>query len=92
MTNDETLERLTQTLAVVEKENHHLQAVKGRLFGVSVQIDENWLKELLSGVEGEDRFESFGAKFARMQDTMIDKLLPRLLIAAGKKLGAESII
>ena len=87
--NDETLvRRLTQALAVVEKENHRLQAVKGRLFGVSVKIDEKWLKELLSGVEGEDRLESFGAKFARMQDTMIDKLPPRLLAAAGEKPGA----
>lgn len=92
MTDEEIIVRLMQIFAVVEKENHHLQAVKGRMFplvsGELLQLDESWLKKLLSSPEGEDRLESFGAKFARMQDTMIDKLLPRLLMAAGEKPGA----
>jgi len=46
------------------------------------------LSSLLATPEGEDRLESFDSKFARMQDTVIDKLLPKLLAVAGEKDGA----
>lgn len=82
------LVRLKQTLRVVEKENTHLQAVRKRLFPDAGALTGEWLAGLLSSPEGEDKLESFGAKFARMQDTVIDKLLPRFLVAAGEKTGA----
>jgi len=79
--------RLKQTLHVVEKENVLLLGVRERLFVGQTILTADWLAELLSTPEGEDKLESFGAKFSRMQDTVIDKLLPRLLIAAGEKPG-----
>lgn len=88
MTGDEDLIRLKQTLNVVEKENRHLQSVRRRLFSDHEELTSEWLLDLLSAPEGEDKLESFGSKFARMQDTVIDKLLPRLLAAAGEKPGA----
>jgi len=37
--------------------------------------------------EGIDQLESFGDKFGRMQDTIMDKLLPQLLKAVGENPG-----
>ena len=88
MTNEEVLKRFKQTLDVVKKENFHLQSVRSRLFPESEQVTVVWLANLLRTPEGEDRLESFGSKFARMQDTMIDKLLPRLISAVGEIPGA----
>jgi len=88
VTDSESLTSLKQTLRVVEKENHHLQSVRHRLFAGQEELNKEWLETVLNSPEGEDRLESFGAKFSRMQDTMIDKLLPRLLVAAGERPGA----
>ncbi len=81
--------RLRQLLALVAREDEHLRAVRGRLFGNSTeeQIDGAWVGKILATPEGIDRVESFGAKFARMQDTVMDKLLPRFLIAVGENPG-----
>ncbi len=84
MQNNDVL-RLTQILRVVEKENRLLQGVRARLFTANSELTHEWLAVVLSTPQGEDMLESFGAKFARMQDTVIDKLLPRLLAAAGEK-------
>jgi len=43
---------------------------------------------LLADAPGIDRLGSFGAKFARMQDTVVDKLIPALLRAAGESVFA----
>jgi len=84
-TKGEDLEqhRLEQVLGLVAKEDYHLQAVSKRLFKTE-EISEEWLQALLETPEGIDRLESFGAKFGRMQDTVMDKLIPQLLRAAGE--------
>lgn len=87
MTDSFAMQRLRQTLDVVSKENRYLQSVRGRLFPPQDILTKEWLNALLSTPEGEDRLESFGAKFARMQDTVIDKLLPKFLYAAGETPG-----
>ncbi len=87
MTDTRSIQRLRQTLDVVAKENRYLQSVRGRLFPQHDLLTKEWLSALLSTPEGEDRLESFGAKFARMQDTVIDKLLPRFLYAVGETPG-----
>jgi len=79
--------RLGQLLQLVEKENTHLQAVHQRLFGDIEKLDEEWVINLRVSPEGIDRLESFGAKFGRMQDTIVDKLLPQLLKVAGENPG-----
>ncbi len=83
----EMLIRLGQLLRLVEKEDVHLQGVRQRLFGTTEILDEEWVGHLGVNPVDIDRLESFGAKFARMQDTIMDKLLPQLLKVAGENPG-----
>ncbi|MGE3297393.1 MAG: hypothetical protein AB7I68_08555 [Porticoccaceae bacterium] len=78
-------ERLTR---LVEREDVHLRAVRDRLLGDDCSQDAGRVSGLLSDDTGIDRLESFGAKFVRMQDTVIDKLIPALLLAAGEPVMA----
>jgi hypothetical protein len=84
------VERLRQLLALVAREEFHLLGVRERLFGglPDAQLTEAWLRHTLTTPEGIDRLESFGAKFGRMQDTLIDKLLPALLRASAEQPGS----
>ncbi|MGB5744699.1 MAG: hypothetical protein WBM65_19985 [Sedimenticolaceae bacterium] len=84
MAANQDLIRLKQLLRLVAKEDHHLRAVRDRFFPEGIEIDVAWLTSALESDIGVDRLESFSAKFARMQDTVIDKLLPQLLKTAGE--------
>lgn len=77
--------RLRQLLELVGREEQHLLGVSSRLFGDCEQITEAWLEGVLAVPEGIDRLESFVGKFSRMQDTMMDKLLPTFLVAIGER-------
>ncbi|MGA8148050.1 MAG: hypothetical protein WB870_10815 [Gallionellaceae bacterium] len=79
--------RLWQTLSLAEKEGAYLEDVAGRLFAVP-EITAEWIERLIASPEGRDRLEAFVGKFSRMQDTLIDKLLPNFLAAAGERPGA----
>lgn len=79
-------QRCWQTLGVVEKEAFHLRDVAGRLFDAP-ELTVDWLRRLLENPEGRDRMEAFVGKFSRLQDTLIDKLLPQFLAAVGEKTG-----
>ena len=81
------LQRLEQLLKLAEKEDQHLLAVRDRLFGDRPAATADWLQQTLETPEGIDRLESFGAKFSRLQDTLVDKVLPTLLEAAGERPG-----
>lgn len=83
----ETIHRLWQILRVVEKEDIYLQGVIQRLFPWQDVISPVWLENLLATPEGIDRLESFIGKFSRMQDTLVDKLLPHFLLAVGEEPG-----
>lgn len=83
----ETIHRLWQILGVVEKEGNYLQAVIQRLFPEQGAVTSQWLERLLATPEGIDRLESFVGKFSRMQDTLVDKLLPHFLLAVGEEPG-----
>ncbi len=85
MTDERT--RLSRLLALAGSEADHLRAVRWRLLSDDCQVSEARLAELLNSDIGIDRLESFGAKFSRMQDTVIDKLVPTLLRAAGESTG-----
>ena len=84
----EESERLVRLLALVAREDEHLLAVRWRLLGDDCDVSESRAERLLSDPTGIDRLESFGAKFARMQDTVVDKLIPVLLQAAGESVFA----
>ncbi|MGO8755152.1 MAG: hypothetical protein ACLQHK_07975 [Gallionellaceae bacterium] len=47
-------------------------------------ITTEWIERLKADPEGRDRLEAFVGKFSRMQDPLIDKLLPNYLAAVGK--------
>jgi len=81
-------ERLRQLLELTAKEDRHLMEVRRRLLGGQTKVDANCLLKTLRTPEGIDRLESFGAKFARLQDTLVDKLLPVLLARLGEHPGA----
>ncbi|MDN5870643.1 MAG: hypothetical protein L0H73_08005 [Nitrococcus sp.] len=81
--------RLWQIIELVARQDEHLQGVRRRLFGAMnpEAVNGDWVARTLASAEGIDRIESFGAKFARMQDTVMDKLLPQFLAAVGEKPG-----
>ncbi len=81
-------ERLRQLLELTAKEDRNLMEVRQRLLGGQTRVDASWLQKTLQTPEGIDRLESFGAKFARLQDTLVDKLLPVLLVQLGEHPGA----
>lgn len=84
----EPRERLPRLLDLVGKEDEHLQAVRERLLGNDCRVSAHRVQALLATELGIDRLESFGAKFGRMQDTMVDKLIPTLLQMVGEQTGA----
>lgn len=85
---EEERQRLVRLLDLVAREDEHLLAVRGRFLGDDCSVDADRLQHLLADDIGIDRLESFGAKFARMQDTIVDKLIPALLRTAGEQPGA----
>jgi len=80
-------ERLTQILALLEKEDRLLCGVRERLFQ-GPTLDAAHLAALLETPAGIDRLESFTSKFCRMQDTFVDKLLPIYLRSLGELPGS----
>lgn len=84
------LPRLWQLLDLAEKEDSHLLGVRARLFphaGTSGFAPAD-LSVALRSPETIDRLESFVGKFARLQDTLMDKLLPAYLRAIGEPVGS----
>lgn len=84
---NEAQKRFWQTQRLVDKERAYLQDVAQRLFAVPV-ITPEWIEELIAKPAGRDCLEAFVGKFSRMQDTLIDKLLPQYLTAVGEKTGS----
>lgn len=81
-------QRLAELFRLVDREDRHLLAVRRRLLGDDCTVDAGRVERILGDDTGIDRLESFGAKFSRMQDTIVDKLLPALLRAAGERVAA----
>jgi hypothetical protein len=80
-------QRFLQLLQLVEKETLHLQQVTRRFFEDQETITLEWLQAKLQTAVGVDQLESFSAKFARLQDTLGDKLLPLFLKLAAEPVG-----
>jgi hypothetical protein len=77
---------LWRLLDLVAREDRHLAGLTGRLFaGLEGDVTPLWLTAVLATTEGIDRLESFVGKFSRMQDTLMDKLLPAFLLAVGER-------
>ena len=83
---DPVRERLAFLLETVVLEAEHLQATDGRLFA------ETFTAERAASLRADallaERLDAFAARFARLQDTAGDKLLPALLTRLGEPLGS----
>lgn len=70
-------ERLDFLLETVERDKRHLLLTTRRLF--SEQIDADWVRSLEEHPDLAERLDAFVARFARLQDTVGDKLIPELM-------------
>jgi hypothetical protein len=77
------LERLKFLARVIEKESHHLTVSLGRVFKEPFTVER--AKATYSDEDLSDSLEAFTSRFARLQDTLGDKLIPQLLNAMGEK-------
>jgi hypothetical protein len=81
------IDRFLETLKIVQKEGQHLSFSWHRLF--ADEITAQWVKDLEQNPELAERLEAFVSRFGRMQDTIADKLLPRLLLAQAENPGSQ---
>ena len=79
--------RFLQIIQLVDKETLHLDQILNRFFEQKESITLEWLEEKLKTASGIDQLESFSAKFARLQDTLGDKLLPLFLKITAEPIG-----
>ena len=81
------LDRFLYTLRVVSKEVTHLQETQKRLFKAG-PISVDWVRNLTADDPAQDTLEAFASRFGRLQDSLADKLLPRLALLEGEKPGS----
>lgn len=78
--------RLAFLLETAILEAEHLQLTDRRLFA------QDFTPERAAGLRTDvalaEQLDAFGARFARLQDTAGDKLLPSLLVAIGENVGS----
>ncbi|MDN5849199.1 MAG: hypothetical protein L0H63_06100 [Nitrococcus sp.] len=70
------LDRLLFLMDTAERQGRHLLTTTTRLF--SQPIDADWVEALGEKPDLAERLDAFGARFARMQDTIGDRLIPEL--------------
>lgn len=80
------LEAFLRTLQLTEKELQRLDKSHSRLFQANT-IDENWVNAFDLDDARQDTLEASASRFARLQDTIGDKLLPRLFLLVGENPG-----
>lgn len=80
------LARLIDTLHLVHREGRQLAWSRERLAGET--LDEAWAVGLADRPEAAERLEAFVSRFARMQDTVGEKLLPRWLVTQAEFPGS----
>jgi len=73
-------------MRLAEKEFQHLEPTRSPLFQGNT-INEHWVNGLEAGDARQDTLEAFTPRFARLQDTLGDKLLPRFFLLTGEKPG-----
>ncbi|MEK8088976.1 hypothetical protein [Thermithiobacillus plumbiphilus] len=78
--------RLQFLTRVVRKECQHLASTDQRLFAEPFTLER--AQQLETNPDLAERVEAFVSRFARLQDTLGDKLLPVLLTALGETPGA----
>lgn len=82
----EQLARLLALARIVAKECRHLAGTDARLFGHPFTPER--AESLEQDPDLAERVDAFVGRYGRLQDTLGDKLLPRLLAALGEPVGA----
>jgi len=82
----EQLEAYQLTADIVAKEARYLEQTRRRL--LKEQIDAAWVKALEDNLDLAERVEAFSSRFGRLQDTLGDKLLPRMALLVGMRPAA----
>ena len=77
--------RLQFLCRVIWQECHYLQDTDNRLF--QTPLDHEALQKINADPVLAERLDAFVARFARLQDSLGDKLLPALLTATGEAHG-----
>jgi hypothetical protein len=83
---DSSRERLHFLLETVEREAHSLQDTDRRLFEQPFTAER--ARSVRANALLAERVDAFAARFARLQDTVGDKLLPVLLERLGEPVGS----
>lgn len=79
----EAAEPFLQTWRIVRKEASLLSRTRERLFSRS--IDPEWVATLADNDALGEQVEAFASRYSRLQDTMGEKLFPRLLELVGQR-------
>lgn len=80
-------ERLHFLARVVKSEALHLGQTSQRLFGDSNVVTVEQVTQWIADIDTSERLDAFVARFARLQDTVGDKLIPALLRYVGENIG-----
>lgn len=80
------LEAFRLTSEIVAKEARHLEQTRQRL--LTEKINAAWVTALEDNLELAERVEAFSSRFGRLQDTLGDKLLPRMASLVGLRPAA----
>ena len=80
------LERLRFLVKIVQRESLHLRATDERIFASPLTPER--LQSMDSDPAQAEQMDAFVARFARLQDTLGDKLVPALLQALQEPVGA----
>ncbi len=83
---DSARERLAFLLETAALEARHLQDTDQRLFVEAFTVER--AASLRADALLAERLDAFSARFARLQDTAGDKLLPALLARLGEPVGS----
>lgn len=70
------------TLELVEREAKHLQYTYQKIVGKGLVLD--WVNKLADQPDEAELVDAFVARFARLQDTLADKLIPRFAALLGE--------
>lgn len=84
--SDGPRQRLAFLLDTVEREAEHLRLTDARFFAEPFTTDR--AARLGSDVAQAEQLDAFSARFARLQDTAGDRLLPALLARVGEPVGS----
>jgi hypothetical protein len=81
------IQRLQFLYRVVGRESEHLAGTAQRLFAQAFTLER--AAQLQSDAVLAEQVEAFASRFARLQDTLGDKLLPALLAATQERVGTQ---